>query len=575
MLYIKRALWLLFFVALLAVTGLYILHSSWNPEPKDEVLYHNGVIITMDTDNPNASAMLVRKNLIVGVGATSDLRELATSSVTEVDLEGKTVIPGFVDGHGHFPGSGLSAIAVDANSPPIGDKQGIEDILVGLKILADKTPKGSWLLAYGFDDTMIAEKRFLTRDELDSVSTEHPIFVMHISAHMSVLNSMGLERAGYNETTQDPVGGEIERSGNGKLTGLVKERAHYALIKQTFNFSAQDSLKITRRAVAEYLQQGVTSVQAGKLEFDQVKELGQASKIGLIPQRVVAWPDASARREMLSDLVASGGVSSFIDTEKFKIGATKFISDGSIQGYTGFLLHPYHQLPESLDDDYRGYSVFADGDIELIRELIVEHKQQIAIHANGDAAIEAVLDLLEPLADIIKAHDLRPIIVHAQMAHPVHLERMKKIGVTPTFYISHVRVWGDRHRDIFMGPERAQGINPLQTSEVNDLPYSIHTDTPVLPMRPMQMIEDAVMRETYNGNELGGEERVTVQQALRATTLSAAWQSHLEDKIGSLSAGKYADFLVLSNNLYTVASQDIGSTVVEKTYIGGALHFQR
>ena len=569
MAFIKKIIGLIVLLALIAAACLYVLYRSWNPSPVDEALYYNGVLLTMDSDLPEASAMLVRQDRIISVGTLDHLNSQTSASAQRIDLKGKTILPGIVDAHGHFPGSGLSAIGVDANSPPIGDKNAIADVLAALKVLAEKTPKGKWIRAFGFDDTMIADKRFITRAELDSVSSQHPIFVMHISGHMSVLNSMGLALVGYDESTPEPEGGEIVRDATGKLTGLVKESPHFLLLDKALTFSPQDALKMTRHAVEEYLSQGVTSVQAGKLDLKQLQDLAIASQFGVVPQRMVAWPDVAAKRTMLSDEI------SFEYRDKFKVTATKFISDGSIQGYTGYLAEPYFVIPESESADYRGYSVFGEGDAELIVELIETHKQQVAIHANGDAAIDSVLDILEPLTEVIQQHDLRPIIVHAQMARPDQIERMQRIGVTPTYFVSHVRVWGDRHKNVFMGAQRAQKIDPLRSSELSGIKFSVHMDTPVLPMQSMQMVEDAVVRKTYEGQVLGEQERISVNSALQAITINGAWQSHQEQDLGSLTAGKFADFIVLSDNPLTVDPEQISAIEVEQTYIGGALHFQK
>lgn len=569
MAFIKKIIGLVVLLTLLGATALTLLYRSWNPNPAAEALYYNGVFLTMDSERPQASAMLVRQNRIVAVGTVEALNSQTSASTHRIDLKGKTILPGIVDAHGHFPGSGLSAIGVDVNSPPIGNKKTIADVLAALKVLADKTPKGTWIRAFGYDDTMIAEKRFITRAELDSVSTQHPIFVMHISAHMSILNSMGLAFVGYDESTPDQEGGEIIRNAKGQLTGLVKERFHFSLIDKVLSFSPQEALTMTRHAVKEYLSQGVTSVQAGKLELKQLQDMNIASRFGLVPQRMVVWPDVAAKRIMLADGITVK------NSDKFKVAATKFISDGSIQGYTGYLSHPYHVIPDFETKDYRGYSVFSEGDAEFIVELIATHKEQVAIHANGDAAIDSVLDILEPLTDLINQHDLRPILVHAQMARSDQIERMQRIGVTPTYFVSHVRVWGDRHKNVFMGEQRAERIDPLRSSELSGIKFTVHMDTPVLPMRSMQMVEDAVVRKTYKGDVLGEQERISVSSALQAVTLSGAWQSHQEQNLGSLTAGKFADFVVLSDNPLTVEPEEISSIMVDQTYIGGALYFQR
>lgn len=285
--------------------------------------------------------------------------------------------------------------------------------------------------------------------------------------------------------------------------------------------------------------------------------------------RMVLWPGSAAVKASAAE------VFDYRSNDKISVGAIKFFADGSIQGYTGHLREPYfgHPHGSTHQADERGYSTLTESDKALLVDL-VKQGRQVAVHANGDAAIDEVLELLTPLAETIREQDLRPIVIHAQMTRPEHITKMVALGVTPSYFPSHVYVWGDRHRDLFIG-ERATTISPLQSSLDAGLRFTIHQDSPVVPLAPMRVVQTAAERRTFGGRLLGASERVSVEQALRATTIDAAWQMHLEHDRGSLSAGKLADFVVLDANPLTVPVASISDIEVLQTWIGGVKRFQR
>jgi hypothetical protein len=253
--------------------------------------------------------------------------------------------------------------------------------------------------------------------------------------------------------------------------------------------------------------------------------------------------------------------------ERVHIGATKFVGDGSIQGYTGFLTEPYYRTGEH-PADYRGYpNIDAD---TLNAEVKAVHcaGQQVAVHGNGDAAIDQFLDAWEAALAACPAEDARPILVHAQMARPDQLQRMKKLGVTPSFFSAHVYYWGDRHRDIFLGPERAARISPAASALALGIPFTTHLDAPVVPIDSMLQLWAPVARLTSSGQPLGPDERISVEQSLRAMTSDAAWQLRLEKQIGSIEPGKRADLVILSENPLDYRG-DLRDIRIERTVVGG------
>jgi len=545
---------------------------SFHPKPPFRQAYINGNILTMDADSSVAEAVFIEQEKIVAVGNNTDIRELIDDGTIVFDLKGKTMMPGFIDAHGHFPGSGLSAVAVNLNSPPIGNVSSIKQALELLKKKAEQTPEGKWIFGYGYDDTILNEKRHFNRYELDKISTEHPIYLMHISAHLGVANSYALREANINRNTPNPIGGEIHKNvTTGELTGLLLETAHNPLREMATHFSFFEKLDITKTASGDYISKGVTTAQNGLAEEEHIKGLAMATRLGITPIRMVVWPNAA---NIGARILKKEADFSSKNSDRFHTGAIKLIADGSIQGYTGYLGKPYHiQLP-SKARDYLGYPTLSAK--ELNRQVKEFHSagHQLAIHGNGDAAIDMIMDAFEAAQENQYRSDARPIIIHSQMIRDDQIDRAKRLGMTLSFFSAHTYYWGDRHRDIFIGHDRAEKISPAKSAFDKGVPFTLHLDTPVVPMDPMRMIWTAVHRLTTSGKVLGKDERIPVMQALRATTIDAAWQIFQEKNRGSVEPGKFADLIVLSED--PVQNPDkLLDIRVEKTLIGGVRVYQR
>ncbi|WP_062262295.1 amidohydrolase [Endozoicomonas arenosclerae] len=565
---VRRITWILVSTAIiLALIGA----STWfylNPTPPRQQLFTNGVILTMDQDNSVVESILVEDDRIIAIGTEEAMEEMASFDATVVDLDGMTLLPGFIEAHGHFPGSGLDAMAADLNSPPIGDVLSISDIKKKLNDQARSLDKDEWILGFGFDDTLILERRFLNRDDLDSISTTQPVFVMHISGHMSIVNSFVLDQMGIDDNTPNPEGGEIVRDAKGRATGLLKETAQENIRHEALNAGPSRLFDMLADSVRDYLLQGVTTVQSGLTPPEQLTPMGYLVTAGLIPQRMVFWPDEDLARD-----IEQGQINP-INNDKVTTGALKLVTDGSIQGYTGFLSQPYFKQPKDKKATYQGYPSQSP---QALKDQVAQWHQrgwQLALHANGDAAIDQVLDAIEQAQKDHPREDTRHIIVHAQTARHDQLERMAKLGVTPTFFPSHIYYWGDRHKNLFLGQDRANQISPLKSASDKGVRYTIHTDTPVVPIEPLLLVSNAVNRETSQGNTLGEAEKISVIQALRATTIDAAWQVFREQDIGSIEPGKLADFVVLSDNPLEHA-RELETLDVVQTWIGGVKRYDR
>lgn len=567
---VMRIVWALVVLLVLVVVGAGVVWLRLHPSPPGLQVWTNGHVLTMDAEGRQATALVIEDNRIVAVGSDEDVRQWVAKADVELDLDGRTVVPGFIEAHGHFPGAGLVAVAADLNSPPIGTIETIPEALDALRRVDAAQPGDTWLIGFGYDDTMLDEMRHFTGAELDSVSTTRPVLAMHISAHMAVVNSVVLERFGITADTPDPPGGEIRKDPQtGEPTGLLLETASRPIQMAALDMPPLQQIALVQSAAELYAAQGFTTVQNGLANLKQIKGISAGSKVGLIPQRVVFWPDeelglASAKGE--SDLGQYAN-------DRVHIGATKLVGDGSIQGYTGFLSEPYFK-PGEHPADYRGYpNIDADTLGAHVKELHCAG-QQVAVHENGDAGIDLFLDAWERALDACPTEDARPILVHAQMSRPDQLERMKKLGVTPSFFSAHVYYWGDRHRDLFLGPERAARINPAASALALGLPFTTHLDTPIVPIDSMLQLWTPVARETSSGQTLGPEERISAEHALRAMTSDAAWQLRLEDQLGSIEVGKLADLVILSANPLE-HGDDLRDIEIERTLVGGVTIYEK
>lgn len=544
------------------IASLVSLVALAQPAGAPHAIYVNGTIITMGGPAPTAEAVSVTHDRIVAVGRDADIRATATSGTRVVDLQGRTMLPGFIDAHSHFPSSGINALfVVSLSSPPVGAVSSIDDVVAALRKKAAATPAGEWIRGAGYDQTLLKEGRHPTRADLDKASGQHPILISHASGHLAVANSLALRLAGVTARTPNPAGGVIQRDDRTKEPNGVFEEDWQAVSRLVPAYTGEQIREAIQWAVRDYASSGVTTatIAGGGVS----PALQAAVDAGAVPLRVDAMsydsPKLPPARPVGSKTLRSGRT-------------VKLVADGSIQGYTGYLSAPYH-VPYHGDRAYRGYPRDSRDALTAQVKRLNRLGYQLAIHANGDAAIDDVLAAYGEAQNDFARSDTRFRIEHAQMARPDQLDRMKALGVSPSFFVSHAYFWGDQHRDIFMGPDRAARLSPLASARRRGIRFSIHLDAPVTPMRPLQAVWSAVNRLTRTGRVVGPDERLTPAEALRAVTIDAAWQSHDEANTGSIEPGKLADFVVLAENPLSVERVRIRDIQVAETIVGGTTIF--
>jgi len=547
-----------------------------------DTIYVNARVLTMNAAAPRAEAVAVRGERIAAVGGEAELRALAGAATEIVDLGGRALLPGFVDAHGHLLHAGRTGLSIlDLRPPPIGPFDEVAAIQRALAQRAAETAPGDWIVGMGYDDTLLRERRHLQRGDLDSVSTAHPMLVFHASLHIAVANSRALALAGLDRNTPQPPGGAIRKDPQtGEPTGVLEEPAAFGpLLAMRPPVPQELELRALSRAAARYASRGVTTAQDSAADAATLQLLLHAAQKELLPIRVVALPLFDVALQKLAGntppgLDAAWSASSPL-AGRLDLGAVKLLSDGSIQGYTGHLSQPYHIPPPGKDANYRGYPALSGSELRALVEQLYAGGFQVAIHANGDAAIASSLDAIEAAQAAHPRADDRPILIHAQMARADQLERMKRLSAIPSFFVLHTYYWGDRHRDIFMGPERAARMSPLRSALARGLHFTIHCDAPVVPMDPLHLVWAAVNRRSSSGAEIGPGERIGVEDALRATTIEAARQHFLEGERGSIETGKLADLIVLSADPTAQDPARLRELQVLRTIVGGKTVFER
>ncbi len=522
-------------------------------------IYINGDVVTMDPEIPRAEAFGVSCGRVCIVGGKEEVSAWGGPEAEVVDLQGLPVLPGFIETHNHFTFFALTLSQIDFS-----DCRTIERVVAKIEARAAESSPGEWIVGHSFDDTALDDRGDLTMRVLDAAANENPVMVIHSSGHLVWCNSQAFALAGIGPDTPNPEGGEFVRDANNELTGLAKETAFQPLVDQLPVASVEDYKKMLLNSVPYAHAAGVTSIHDGVIGrmgegpnlIQALNELGRDNALGLRAYLTII-------PSVFEELMRSGLGTGF-GNENVKIGCVKMFQDGSIQGWTAALSEPYYDKP-----DFKGGFIWPQEVLEAMVEKYHAAGQQLAIHANGDAAIESVIQAFEKAQAKHPREDARHMIIHAQTASLDHIKRMKKLGVIPSYFVNHVYYWGDRHIDMFLGPERSARISPLASSVKEGLVFTLHSDLPVTPISPLDSIHNAVNRVTKKGQVLGPDERISAFEAVKAYTTYAAKASFEEDIKGSITPGKLADFVVLSENPLDVPSARIKDIQVLRTFVGG------
>lgn len=538
-----------------------------------DTIFYGDHIITMDSANSGAKAIAIQGETIVFAGSREDSQRWLSDDTRVVELGERALLPGFIDSHGHISMVAATIDFLNVASPPVGPVNNIDDILNLLRgrIQATNADEGDWILANGYDDSLLAEKRHPTREDLDKVSKDIPIYLLHVSGHLGTANSAALAAMGINADTPDPAGGLFRRFANSREpNGVMEEEANHKMMGLHMVGHLINPFRLiesVEKTVEYYASRGITTIQDGGSDYRVGKVMRALSLFTPIPMDIVIYQAAfDAKPAMSTEKIQKELADGYDDNVRF--GGIKLMLDGSPQGRTAWMTQPYNENPAGIEGDYVAYpttqpDLFKETAGQLLRQGV-----PILVHANGDAAIDVAMDAVEEAFQGEAIPDHRTVIIHSQVMRPDQVVRAAKLKVVPSFFASHSYFWGDWHRKSF-GEERAAHISPAKAALDHGVNFTIHNDTPVVPPDMMRLIWAAVNRETRSGFILGPDQRISAYDALYSVTLGGAYQYFEEHKKGSLSVGKQADLVMLGSNPLSAEPSEIKDIPVLETIAHG------
>ncbi len=532
-----------------------------------DLIVKNANVRSLDNQGSTFSGFAVRNGAILETGDAESLDYLKGPATAVVDAEGKTVVPGFNDAHCHLLSlRGQQLLQLDCSPAKV---RGIADIIALIREKAEKTPKGEWILAGSYDFTKLAEKRHPTRHDLDTATTAHPVHLRSQTCHIGVVNTAALALAGITDKTPDPFGGEFERDANGSLTGVCKEEAHFLFVSgmgSDFSFvppyTLDQMVEAVRRACREYHAAGITSVGDALVGPMEIAAYQEARRTGALTARVYMIV-LDIHLQKLKSL----GLRTGFGDATLRLGGIKSFVDGATAGHTAWLYEPYGHRP--------GYCGIPTKSPEEIESLVLDAHTagfQMEIHANGDRAIDMVLDAYEKAQKAHPVSDRRHRIAHCTVVTPKILARIRELGVVALPFSTYVYEHGDK-----MGPYGGRVSMMFAHRSFLDygIPVAGSSDNPCATADVMTALQSMVTRSSRDGIPVGLEQKVSPEEALRIYTRGSAFATYEENVKGTIAPGMLADFVVLSDDPCASDPFALSSIQVLRTYVGGKLVYRK
>lgn len=520
------------------------------------VLLVDANIVTMDPERPRASAMAWRDDRIVALGTEAEVRAAVDEPDRVLDLDGATVVPGFIETHDHLVmGAGTLAVAdlTPFTHPTLAD---------ALVELGETEPdEHGWIVGFGLDPSLVPEQRGPTLAELDAISPTRPLIAYHLSGHAAYVNSLALQHAGIDTQTPDPAGGYYERDDDGHLTGYLSGQPTFLELRPypapTVEVLLANAQRRAEAGVTTASEMGFMSPLALELARDATSR--EDFPVRVIGAIAINMPDFE---EVARDRAR-------YETRRLTLKFGKMWADGSPQGGTAYFRDGYHD-PAFGGAGPRAAQSVLDQTVASFYELGLWP----AIHANGDGAVDVALDAIAHAQRGRDTSGTRPHLIHAQLVQPDQIARMAELGVLVTFFTAHVYWFGDLHLARTMGPDRGQRLDPMGDAFAAGLRPAMHNDPPVTPVDPLLSMWTAVVRQSSTGRPVGADQAITAEQALAAYTTNAAYLFGIEADAGSLEVGKLADFVVLDRDPLAVPGAEIRAIEVLATVVGGGVVYR-
>ncbi|WP_336942387.1 amidohydrolase [Acinetobacter modestus] len=560
-----------------AVSGCMSIKSA--QQQSTEKLFYGGSILTMEGMQPKyAEALLVKDGKIVFVGSKQQAERLANTQVQYINLNNKTLLPSFIDAHSHVNMVGFHQMVANLYPMPDGSVSDINSLVNVMNTWKTQNPAvikmmGGWILGNGYDDAQLSEQRHPTASDLDRVSKDQPVMILHQSGHLASVNHKALELLNFNQNTPNPEGGVIRREANSNVpNGVLEESALFTAIGSIFkDVPPQVMFQIAQKGIDAYIKNGFTTVQEGRADQGTTEMWHALAKQNQLPIDVVSYPDITTSQEYM----LKQGSSRQYD-QHFRIGGVKISLDGSPQGKTAWLTQPYLIPPEGKDKNYKGYPAIKDNQqVNQYINLAFKQGWQVLAHANGDAAIDQFIGAVKDATLKQGKADRRSVLIHSQTIRDDQLDQLKALDIIPSFFSLHTFYWGDWHRQQTLGEARAARISPTASALKKQLIFTEHHDAPVVPPNSLMMLDATVNRVTRSNYVLGADERVSPYMALKSMTDWAAYQYFEDQHKGTITQGKLADLVILDQNPLTVPSREIKNIQVLATYKEGNLIYQK
>ena len=527
-------------------------------EEKPELILHNGNFWTVNASAPRAEAVAIARGRFLAVGTNTEVMNLAGPAVKKIDLGGKTVLPGFIDAHSHPSDAGrLHLRMVDC------DLRSISAIVAALRERASKTPAGEWVLGFKYDDTKTEEGRALTIADLDAVP-DHPVHIQHRGGHTAYANSLAFRKAGIDEKTPDPPGGQISHDlATGKLSGRVAEEANKFFTKVIpMNFTRDDCREGVKLISKMLAKTGITSATEAQGSPEDLRAYQDAHEAGELLYRAYCFISA-----YYFDKVIDAGVRTGLGDEWVRVGAIKMVCDGSISERTARLSTPYEGRP----NDY-GILVSTEDELYAVGRKAHLAGWQIGTHANGDVGIDTTLRVYERLQRESPRKDPRFRLEHCTVVSDNLIARIKALGAIPTPFSTYVYYHGEKMK--YYGAERLNHMFALRSFIDAGIRPTQASDYPPGPFEPMMALQSEVTRTDMKGNVWGPKQKITLEEAIRVGTLNGAYASYEENIKGSIEAGKLADLVVLGREPFRENPSTIVNIPIERTMVGGHWSFE-
>ena len=565
-----------------AVAGEAVTATSPAEAAVADKVFVNGKIITMNDQQPEAQAVAIKDGLITYVGDLRGARPLIGKNTQQVNLQGRTMLPGFVDAHGHVVSAGLQAASANLLPLPDGKVNNFVELQDTLSAWSESAngeefiSKAGWIVGFGFDDSQLSEQAFPTADELNRVSDEMPVMIIHQSGHFGVFNDVALKQAGITDCQKVVSGGMIRCQADGKTpNGVLEENAFFgALASFQDGIDAAYNIELFNQGMQSFSRFGYTTAQEGRAFSSTVAVAEARVEQSPLPIDVAIYADYSAKSALdESEYYSGSGYEGINYQNGLRIAGVKLTLDGSPQGKTAWLTEPYFVPPQGQDKDYVGYPAMTAEQVDTeIMDAFANNRQVIA-HCNGDAAIDQYLDAIEKATKKYGEADRRNVLIHGQTLRKDQIARLKELAIIPSLFPMHTFYWGEWHKTSVLGPERAAYISPTRDVLDAGLIFTSHHDAPVALPDSMRVLSSTVTRVTRSGEVLGPDQRVTAYEGLKSITLWPAYQHFEENVKGSIEEGKQADFVVLSANPLTVDPLTIADIKVLETINNGVTVF--